>query len=605
MPTSAGDRDRISHNRTEYLYNAVPDPFMKTPMHPAIQSFRMLLSCFMATTIVLLASLGCTKTAPATTDAPTQEAIPGLPPEPTEQFVVREQAEPIPSDETGTGNRSTPMAPGQPFQPLGLGPDAFAQPRVETKSRNLGPTSTDPQQALSEQIETPQPEKPQPEAPRQLPGDLAPDQLVSFLARADQDMQLIHSNRSGIEDPREARETLIKIVDLKLQASRQLSRHPDSSPAQQSEGNRGELQSLSHLAALSNVKAAEELQTLAESNMSSGDPKLVADSRLVLIGFAIESLQNGDDKAAENIVEYADQIATSDSAADIPALVVMGQAKQILENYGHAELGNKIRDTIIENFASSKNPDVASMAAQFVGNVIFDEVDELRVLILQGKLVTRDQWIASVETLIDESADIQTVSYLAGAAVDFEANAKPTFADATLQTLKARFAEPGAATTREVQTAIEATRARQEIIGQPFDPDLPSVSGSRLSLQEYRGKVVLIPFWGMGIPLSLQPIPVLQALKENNADQVAIVGVNLDSEDAAVQTFSEENKIGFPSFRLASDPSSSIPRDFGMVSMPFVVILDTEGKVAAIQLSENGLQQNIQSLLPSPVLPSP
>jgi hypothetical protein len=124
-----------------------------------------------------------------------------------------------------------------------------------------------------------------------------------------------------------------------------------------------------------------------------------------------------------------------------------------------------------------------------------------------------DQWIASVETLIDESADIKTVSYLAGAAVDFEANAKATFADATLQTLKARFAEPGAATTREVQTAIEATRARQEIIGQPFDPDLPSVSGSRLSLKEYRGKVVLIPFWGMGIPLSLQPIHVLQSLK--------------------------------------------------------------------------------------------
>jgi hypothetical protein len=79
----------------------------------------------------------------------------------------------------------------------------------------------------------------------------------------------------------------------------------------------------------------------------------------------------------------------------------------------------------------------------------------------------------------------------------------------------------------------------------------------------------------------------------------------LDPEDAAVQTFTEESKIGFPSFRLASDPPSSIPRDFGMVSMPFVVILDTEGKVAAIQLSENGLQQNIQSLLPNPVLPSP
>jgi thiol-disulfide isomerase/thioredoxin len=441
----------------------------------------------------------------------------------------------------------------------------------------------------------------------QLPEDLSPSQLVDFLASADKDMELIHRRQAGIDDPTQAREMLIRIVKRKLQASRQLAGHPQANDRQRSEGNRGELQSLSHLAALSDVRAAEELERLAEARMASDDPKLVADSRLVLIGFAIESLQNGDERAVDKIVQLADQIAGNDSTADIPALIALGQAKQTLETYGQPEVASRIRDTIIEKFAASANPDVAKLAAQFAGNLVYDEVDKLREQILAGdqatgdqatdESVTIDQWTRSVETLIDAAADIQTVSYLAGAAVDFEAHGLLDFADATLRTLSSRFDQPGAATTREVQTAISATQARQQIIGSDFDPALASVSGTALQMAAYRGKIVLVPFWAAGIPLSLQPISTLQRMRDEHPRDVAIVGINLDPTDVPLEAFLRESKIDFPSFSLASDPASKIPQQFGLVSMPFVVIIDRQGKVAAIQLSGKGLQETVTQLI--------
>lgn len=535
-------------------------------MHQAIHSRSALSRLFLAALVLSAFVLsafngGCSRSDSSTAETPAQE-----------------------TDPEAVADRQQQLVAGEPAESIGVATNETTEPNAQVQPAES--TVFQPQNAAPIQPQS-----------RQLRDDLSPDQLVEFLAGADKDMELIHTNRSGIEDPRDARDALLKIVNMKLQASRQLAGHANATAAARSEGNRGELQSLSHLAALSDVKAAQELEQLATENMSSGDPRLVADSRLVLIGFAIESLQNGKAAAADQLVEYIDQIASSDSAADVPALIVMGQAKEMLQNYDHADRAKHVRDAILSTFGDSQNVDVATMAAQIAGNVLFDGVDELRGQILDGDSVTVEQWVQSVKTLIEESADLQTVRYLAGASVDFEANRLAPFADATLKTLHQSFQEPEAATTREVQTAIAATEARAKIIGQEFNPDLPSIDGSSLSLKEYRGKVVLVPFWGMGIPLSLQPIPILQSVQQANPDKIAIVGVNLDPPDAPVDQFVHENEIKFPSYSLASDQASPIPRDFGMVSMPFVAIVDTEGKVAAIQLTDKNLTETIERLI--------
>lgn len=436
---------------------------------------------------------------------------------------------------------------------------------------------------------------------RELRPDLSPEKLVEFLAGADQDIQTIVLGRSGIEDPQEARDLLVRIIQMKLEAARRLADHSDANAEIRSEGNRGQLQALSHLASLGDLKVAKELKLLAEQNLSSDDPKLVTDSRLVLIGFAIEGLQNGDQGASRQILQYVDQIAHSKSEPDVPAMMVMGQARQILASYGHDEEALRVRNTIIDLFADSPQPEIAQMAAQLAGNVRFDAIEKMRARIMDGETVSATQWREAVERLIDESADMQTVQYLAGAAIEFESIKKDGLLQTTYEVLSRRFDDPASAVGKEIQLAIAARQARQKVVGQIFDPDLPSTSGAPLSLKDVRGQVVLMPFWAMSFPESLQIVSSLKSIRDSHSGDVVIVGMNIDAEGAPVAEFLRANPLGFDSFRAESSPTLSVPNpvaaQFGLVSMPFVVILDVDGRVAEINLTGRNLDQTVEELI--------
>ena len=255
---------------------------------------------------------------------------------------------------------------------------------------------------------------------------------------------------------------------------------------------------------------------------------------------------------------------------------------------------------IIELFADSPNPEIAKMAAQMAGSVQFDNINNLLGNVLRGETVAADDWRTAVSALIDESADLQTVRYLAGSALEFESLGQQELADVTYDVLAKRFTEPDSATALEVQMAIEAKQARQDIIGWDYNLKLPTADGSSLAMEDFRGKVVLMPFWAMSSPESLQLLPRLKSIRDTYADQVAIVGMNLDGEAAPLEQFLQQSEFDFPSFRAQQPGSSSetpVAVQFGVVSMPFAAILDPQGRVAAITLTGHDLEKTVADLV--------
>jgi hypothetical protein len=484
------------------------------------------------------------------------------------------------------------IAPQRALQDVPLDPPdetANVDAAVETENPSDGAATLF---SLAEDDATPAPQIPLP----QLPDDLPPAKLIDVLDDTDKDIQLIVTARSGITDPREARKALIHFMKLKLEASRRLLKHPDADANAKSEGARGELQSLSHLAAIGDLKAAKELEKLAGANLESDDARLAADSRLVLMGFAIESLQNGTDDAAERIISYVDAIKKSEIKPDIPAMMVMGQARETLANYGHEDKARLVRDTIIELFANSPDPQIAQLAGQLAGNVRFDAIEKLRGQAIDGQPVSTSQWRDAVEILIDESADLQTVKYLAGAALEFESRGLNELVETTFDIATKRFDDEESATGREVQLAIRANQARADVIGRVFDPEPAEGDHSAIRLADYRGKVVLIPFWAVGFPESLQLIARLKSIHDADPKKTAIVGMNLDAADEQLDQFLEANELGFPSIRAASSATEVATR-FGLVSFPFVAILDQQGHVAAINFTGYDLEKIVKELV--------
>ncbi len=434
----------------------------------------------------------------------------------------------------------------------------------------------------------------------QLRPDLTSSELVDFLSQTDQYMQLLMSGR-GITDPEDAFAEMNRVAKVKLEAARRLVNLENADAKQVSEGARGELQALSHLAAQGDVNSAQELRSLAKKNLRSPDTQLAADSRIVLIGFAIESLQSGEKGAADEIVSLIDSIDSSISQPDVPALMMMGHARSLLTQYEFDQQAIKVRQRILDLFASSPNPEIAKMAAQAAGNVKFDNVEKLRKSVLAGKEVPGDQWVASVTRLIDDAPDLVTVQYLAGTALEFEASSKQQLALETYRLMEQRFDDPKSATGREVELALEARAARERVIGNTYAPNLPTTSGAKMPLSDFEGKVILMPFWATGFKESLQIIPMLKEITEQHPNQVVIVGMNLDPADVPVDEFEPEKQLGFRSYRSVSsveaEGGNPVASQFGMVSMPFVVILDQQQQIVALDFTGRKLQPTVAQLL--------
>lgn len=432
----------------------------------------------------------------------------------------------------------------------------------------------------------------------QLRPELTPAELVQFLGVADRDMQDIWSRLPQIPG---GRDELIRIAKMKLEAARRLKASTEADESSKSAGARGELQALSHLASFSDLKSAKELEDLATENLQSNDPELVADSRLVLIGFALEGLQNGEVGAADRVIGFIDQIAATGNASDVPTLMVMGQSRDALAAYGHEEHANRVRDAIIELYADSPNPDLATAAAELAGNILFDDIDQLLAKALNGQTVAVDQWRTAVDQLIAKAPAIRTVEYLAGAALQLEAIEQDELVQTTFDGMTNVFQDPNVDTGREVRIAMAARDARRDIVGVRFNPVLPSVDGTTLSMDPYQGRVVLVPFWAAAFPESLQLIGMLKEIQAAHPDDIAIVGVNLDGNDALLQEFTDQNDLGFPSFRSKSSAEAEVANplaaQFGIASMPFLAIVDRKGQVAAINFTGRGIQAKIEQLL--------
>ena len=110
--------------------------------------------------------------------------------------------------------------------------------------------------------------------------------------------------------------------------------------------------------------------------------------------------------------------------------------------------------------------------------------------------------------------------------------------------------------------------------------DLPKLDGpGRASLDDYRGKVVVLNFWASWCAPCRDEAPVLQRWHERIAPQGGtVLGVDaLDATDDA-REFVRRYRITYPNIR---DVSGERLKPFGIAAYPETFVLDRRGRVAA------------------------
>jgi thiol-disulfide isomerase/thioredoxin len=122
--------------------------------------------------------------------------------------------------------------------------------------------------------------------------------------------------------------------------------------------------------------------------------------------------------------------------------------------------------------------------------------------------------------------------------------------------------------------------------GQPVEVSGEDLEGDPLDLTDQRGKVVVLNVYASWCPPCRAEMPTVVELADHaDPTQVSYVGVNIRDNASAARAFGDSFGVGFPSF---ADPSSAVllalSDQLGPYSLPSTVVLDQEGRVAALVL---------------------
>jgi thiol-disulfide isomerase/thioredoxin len=131
--------------------------------------------------------------------------------------------------------------------------------------------------------------------------------------------------------------------------------------------------------------------------------------------------------------------------------------------------------------------------------------------------------------------------------------------------------------------------------------DLPDLAGGRASLEQWRGKVLVVNFWASWCPPCREEIPGLIRMQQKfAANGVQVVGIAVDSVDKSRHAAGEMG-ITYPVL-VAEVQIIDVTRRLGNRAggLPFTAVLDREGRLVATHLgllTEAQLERLVRPLL--------
>ena len=132
------------------------------------------------------------------------------------------------------------------------------------------------------------------------------------------------------------------------------------------------------------------------------------------------------------------------------------------------------------------------------------------------------------------------------------------------------------------------------------DFTLHNLSGTQISLSDFRGQVVLVHFWATWCVPCQKEMPLLHALDRQHIDGFHILCVNVDRNNkGVVQSFVDEVT---PHFQTLLDPNGEARNHYAVRGLPTSYLIDSDGKIIGRIIGErdwsgDAATQLIQALL--------
>jgi thiol-disulfide isomerase/thioredoxin len=130
----------------------------------------------------------------------------------------------------------------------------------------------------------------------------------------------------------------------------------------------------------------------------------------------------------------------------------------------------------------------------------------------------------------------------------------------------------------------EGCLRREEGVGKPFELSFTdAITDQPISIENLRGKIVVVDFWAAWDPTSKAEIPTLKELYARYKDQgVEFIGVSLDRPGVGLdllKTFVKDNGITWPQYYQGNWWASEFSTSWGIWHVPWTFLIDAEGNL--------------------------
>lgn len=135
----------------------------------------------------------------------------------------------------------------------------------------------------------------------------------------------------------------------------------------------------------------------------------------------------------------------------------------------------------------------------------------------------------------------------------------------------------------EAQAVTRASGAlkRIDLTGKSLAISGPALGGrGTLDVKQFRGKMVLVLFWATWCKPCTEDLPQLKTLyAEHGKQKFEVLGINLDANVGDIQPYLTKHGVPWSQIYEAGGLESPLAREFGIISLPTMILVDAEGKV--------------------------